>query len=87
VHVPTDTLIRYNPEWVGPLLGDKAWAAIFDNSKIKSVVGDFSSAESLDEILAEPITHLQQRLLKNRPPKGDFDALVDRICAAQMGLG
>lgn len=87
VHVPTDTLIRYNPEWVGPLLGDKAWTAIFDNSKIKSVVGDFSCAESLDEILVEPIAHLKQRLATNRPPKGDFDALVDRICAAQAGLG
>ena len=87
VHVPTDTLIRYNPEWIGPLIGDKAWTAIFDNSKIKGVVGDFTCAESLDEILAEPIMHLQQRLAANRPPKGDFDALVDRICTAQSALG
>ncbi|HWV22121.1 MAG TPA: RNA-binding protein, partial [Devosia sp.] len=87
VHVPTDTLVRYNPEWVGPLLGDKAWTAIFDNSKIKGVVGDFSCAENLDEILAEPIAHLKQRLATSRPPKGDFDALIDRICAAQTALG
>ncbi|MGO7258741.1 RNA-binding protein, partial [Rhizobium brockwellii] len=44
-------------------------------------------AESLEEILAEPIMHLKQRLAKNRPPKGDLDALVDRICAAQSALG
>jgi nucleoside-diphosphate-sugar epimerase len=87
VHVPTDTLIRYNPEWVGPLVGDKAWTAIFDNSKVKRVVGDFTCAENLDEILAEPIMHLKQRLSASRPPKGDFDALVDRICAAQEALG
>lgn len=87
VHVPTDTLVRYNPEWIGPLTGDKAWTAIFDNSKIKSVVGDFKCAESLDEILAEPIHHLKQRLGKHRPPKGEFDALVDRICAEQEALG
>lgn len=87
VHVPTDTLIRYNPEWVGPLLGDKAWTAIFDNSKVKGVVGDFTCAESLNDILAEPIAHLRQRLATNRPPKGDFDALVNRICAAQAVLG
>lgn len=87
VHVPTDTLIRYIPDWVGPLLGDKAWSAIFDNSKIKSVVGDFACAESLEKILAEPIMHLKQRLATNRPPKGDFDALVDRICQAQAALG
>ncbi len=86
VHVPTDTLIRYNPEWVGPLVGDKAWTAIFDNSKVRSVAGDFSCAQSLDEILAEPIMHLKQRLAANRPPKGEFDALVDRICQAQLAL-
>lgn len=87
VHVPTDTLVRYNHEWIGPLTGDKAWSAIFDNSKIKSVVGDFTCAESLDDILAEPIAHLKQRLAANRPPKGDFDGLVDRICREQSALG
>jgi nucleoside-diphosphate-sugar epimerase len=87
VHVPTDTLIRYNPEWIGPLLGDKAWTAIFDNSKVKSVVGDFTCAESLDEILAEPITHLKRRLETNRPLRSDFDVLVDRICVDQLALG
>jgi nucleoside-diphosphate-sugar epimerase len=87
VHVPTDTLVRYNPEWIGPLTGDKAWTAIFDNSKVKSVAGDFTCAQSLDEILAEPIVHLKRRLAANRPPKGEFDALVDRICAAQSALG
>ncbi|WP_375449973.1 SDR family oxidoreductase [uncultured Devosia sp.] len=87
VHVPTDTLIRYNPDWIGPLVGDKAWTAIFDNSKVKGVAGDFTCAESLEDILAEPIVHLKQRLAANRPPKGDFDALVDRICQAQSALG
>ncbi|ULR45492.1 SDR family oxidoreductase [Rhizobium sp. K102] len=87
VHVPTDTLIRYNEEWVGPLLGDKAWTAIFDNAKVKRVAGDFTCAESLDEILADSIMHLKQRLAKNRPPKGELDALIDRICAEQGALG
>ncbi|OWV74223.1 RNA-binding protein [Rhizobium sp. N122] len=87
VHVPTDTLIRYNSEWAGPLLGDKAWTAIFDNSKVKRVAGDFTCAESLDEILAEPIMHLKQRLATSRPPRGELDALIDRICAAQGALG
>ncbi|UJW84127.1 SDR family oxidoreductase [Devosia sp. SL43] len=87
VHVPTDTLVRYNPEWIGPLTGDKGWCAIFDNSKVKKVAGDFTCADTLDEILAEPIAHLRQRLAANRPPKGEFDALVDRICREQSALG
>lgn len=87
VHVPTDTLIKFNPEWEGPLMGDKSWTAIFDNSKVKSVAGDFTCAEDLKTILEEPIHHLKQRLAANRPPKGEFDAMVDRICNAQAALG
>lgn len=87
VHVPTDTLIRFVPEWEGPLMGDKTWTAIFDNSKIKGVVGDFSCSETLDEILAEPIRHMKRQLSENRPQEGDFDRLVDRICDAQSSLG
>ncbi|KKB76481.1 RNA-binding protein [Devosia soli] len=83
VHVPTDTLVKYIPEWVGPLTGDKAWTAIFDNSKVKRVAGDFTCAEDLETILEEPIRHLQKRLAQKRPEKGEFDALVDRICREQ----
>ena len=35
VHVPTETLFRYHPAWEGPLVGDKTWSALFDNSKVK----------------------------------------------------
>lgn len=87
VHVPTDTLVRFNPDWVGPLLGDKAWTAIFDNSKVKAVAGDFTCAQDLGDILAEPLEHLQRRLATNRPPKGEHDALIDRIVAAQEAVG
>jgi nucleoside-diphosphate-sugar epimerase len=87
VHVPTDTLIKYNPDWISPLVGDKAWTAIFDNSNVKRVVGGFTCAVNLEEILAEPIMHLKHRLSKIRPPKGELDALIDRICAAQSALG
>ena len=41
VHVPTDTLVRYVSDWEGPLLGDKTWTALFDNSKVKRVAGEF----------------------------------------------
>lgn len=87
VHVPTDTLVRYVPEWEGPLMGDKSWTALFDNSKVKRVAGDFTCAPDLETILEEPIRHLQQRLERHRPPRADFDALVDRICREQSALG
>jgi nucleoside-diphosphate-sugar epimerase len=93
-HVPTDTLTRYNPEWTGSLTGDKTWT-LFDNSKIKSVVGQFTCSEDLDRILAEPVA-LTKRNLELSGDTGhpnklghveDEDTLMDRIIADQSSLG
>ena len=62
VHVPTDTLIRYHPEWEGPLMGDKTWPALFDNTKVKRVAGDFGAVKELTDVLAEPTAHFKARL-------------------------
>jgi nucleoside-diphosphate-sugar epimerase len=86
-HVPTDTLIRYNKAWEGPLLGDKSWSVLFDNSKIKSVAGPFTCSENLDEILEESLAHAKTRLKAPAPPASDEDALMDRIIAEQAALG
>ena len=87
VHVPTDTLIRFKPDWAGPLLGDKTWSALFDNSKVKQVAGDFQCATDLDTILMEPLAHLRQRLATNAPYSAELDPLIDRIVAAQQAVG
>ena len=86
-HVPTDTLIRYKPDWIGPLLGDKTWTTLFDNSKIKRVAGDFSCETDLDKILSEPVRFLKQRLDAGTPVNQDLDPLIDRIVADQSALG
>jgi nucleoside-diphosphate-sugar epimerase len=86
VHVPTDTLIRYNPDWIGPLLGDKSWSALFDNSKVKGVAGPFTCAENLDEILADSIIHAKKRLA-TAPQNDAEDALIERIVSDQSKLG
>lgn len=44
VHIPSDWICRHEPRFTGTLLGDKSWSAIFDNSKLKSVVPDFQAA-------------------------------------------
>ena len=87
VHVPTDTLIRYNPGWEGPLLGDKAWPVLFDNSKVRRVAGDFSCADDLATILAEPVAAFVARRADGAPPTGELDPLFDRIAAEQSALG
>jgi nucleoside-diphosphate-sugar epimerase len=93
VHAPTDTLIRYKPEWTEPLIGDKMWTALFDNSKVKSIVGPFNCCEDLDEILAEPVVFAKRKLELgeasglHRMAVQDEDSLMDRIVAEQTSLG
>lgn len=84
VHVASDTLVRYNAEWEGPLLGDKSASVRFDNGKIRSVVGDFDC----------PIGPWEgMRMVAERyPPDVDdydvvLDELFDRIVAEQRALG
>lgn len=87
-HVPTDTLLRFNPDWLGPLVGDKMGSTLFDNSKVRSVAGDFTCATSLDEILAESFAHYEARRKAGGliVPAG-LDALEDRIAEAQAAVG
>ena len=86
-HVPTDTLIRYHKAWEGPLMGDKSWSAVFDNSKIKKVAGKFEASQDLDKILKESVKHAKVRLKRPAPPESDEDRLMDRIIAEQAKLG
>ena len=86
VCVPSDTLVRYRPDWEGPLWGDKSLASLFDNSKVKAVAGDFTCSEDLDEVLAEPIQHLKERLAQPEQPS-ELTPLLDRITADQLALG
>ncbi len=87
IHVPTDTLVRYNPEWEGPLVGDKSWPVLFDNSKVKRVAGDFTCAGDLKTIFEEPIAHFRARNATADEALDKLDPLMDRIAAEQAALG
>lgn len=84
VHVASDTLVRYHPDWEGPLLGDKAPSVLFDNRKVKRVVGDFSCP-------IDPWEGMRMVAASHPPRADDFDpaidALYDRIAAEQCALG
>jgi nucleoside-diphosphate-sugar epimerase len=43
VHIPSDVIVRFDPEWGAGLLGDKAHSMIFDITKIKRIVPDFAA--------------------------------------------
>jgi nucleoside-diphosphate-sugar epimerase len=82
-HIPTDLLVAFNKEWEGPLMGDKTWSALFDNSKVRSAVGTFEASENLDEILQDSVMHAKARLKAAPPADNAEDRLIDRIIAAQ----
>jgi len=82
VHVPSDVINGFDPHWGAGLLGDKAHSMIFDNSKIKSVVPEFSAtipyAQGAREVIAWYDADPARRALN-----AEFDALTERIIAAQ----
>jgi nucleoside-diphosphate-sugar epimerase len=42
VHIPSDLIAKYWPDALGSLIGDKSNSVVFDNSRIKSFVPDFT---------------------------------------------
>ncbi|MGE5124635.1 MAG: SDR family oxidoreductase [Acidobacteriaceae bacterium] len=56
VHVPSELIARYDPEWGASLLGDKAHSMVFDNSKIRRLVPEFKATipfhQGAEEIIA-----------------------------------
>jgi len=77
-HVPSAVVAAHDQGWGDSLLGDKAHNAIFDNSKIRTIVPGFSAeipfARGAREIVAWYDAHPEARRVN-----ADFDALVDRI--------
>jgi nucleoside-diphosphate-sugar epimerase len=84
--VPTQTLIRYNPAWTGPLLGDKAWTSLFDTAKIERASGTICAPVPLDEGFERVMLKFQDRM-KSFTPNSELHALIDRIVREQDLLG
>jgi nucleoside-diphosphate-sugar epimerase len=78
VHIPSDIIAAYDPEWGASLLGDKSHSMIFDNSKIRRLVPDFRAQipfwQGARQIIAwydaDPARQVSNP---------DFDALQDRL--------
>lgn len=86
VHVPTDTLVRCKPDTEGPLLGDKAWPTLFDNSKVRGLVGSGPAETRLEAGMNQVAGHVRKRLGHYQPDAG-LHALLDRIIAEQLAVG
>jgi nucleoside-diphosphate-sugar epimerase len=81
VHVPSDLIAAYDPDWGAGLLGDKSVSMVFDNSKIKQVVPDFICttpfSRGVQEIIAWYDADPARRTLDEA-----CNQMVDRILAA-----
>lgn len=51
VHVPSETISRFDPEFGAGLLGDKRYSVIFDNAKIKRYVPGYHAEISFAEVM------------------------------------
>lgn len=87
VHVPSETIVQYMPDRAGGLLGDKMWSKVFDNSKIKSVVGDFSCPTTLDPFMRILVQAFRDRGGDRQKPDPVMEAIFDRMIADQRALG
>ncbi|WP_345710588.1 NAD-dependent epimerase/dehydratase family protein [Kineococcus glutinatus] len=80
VHVASDAIAAADPGWGAGLLGDKAHSMVFDNSKVKALVPDFTATvpfrrgaqEIVDWYDADPA---------RRVVDAERDALLDRLVA------
>lgn len=81
VHIPSDYIGRFSPEKGGSLLGDKAYSAVFDNSKIKGLVPDFRSKIPFEAGIRESLewydAHPEAKIVN-----AETDAEIERILVA-----
>jgi nucleoside-diphosphate-sugar epimerase len=81
VHIPSDFIAAFDREWGAGLLGDKAHSMIFDNSKIKRMVPDYTATtpfvRGAEEILAWHDADPSRVIVDS-----DKDRLMDKIIEA-----
>ncbi len=81
MHVPSDLIAAFDPEWGAGLLGDKSHSMIFDNSKIRRLVPDFQPRipfwQGAKEIIAWYDADRARQVIDP-----SVDAIQDRIIAA-----
>ena len=61
VHIASESIIKHMPEMEGPLLGDKAECAVFDNTKIKRLAPEFTAVTPLEKGIGLVIDYIDAR--------------------------
>ena len=85
VHVPSELIATFDAEWGDGLLGDKAHSVVFDNTKVKRLVPDFTATISFCRG-AEEIMAWFDADPARRAVSAEYNALQDRIIAASESI-
>ena len=89
LHIPSDYIVKRFPDWKGNLLGDKSNSSIFDNSKIKRFVPDFSCAIPFSVGIKNSIRRLQanpEKKVINTETEARMNALVKDFMVNNPGM-
>jgi nucleoside-diphosphate-sugar epimerase len=81
VHIPSDLIAAFDPEWGAGLLGDKAHSMIFDNSKLRRLAPDFQPRIPFYQGVQEILAWYDADPARQRTDPA-LDALQDRLIAA-----
>lgn len=81
IHIASDFICSIEESLTGTLIGDKSVSAIFDNSKIKSLVPDFNSSIPFKEGIKETIKWFEADA-KRMVVDNETDKMIDRIISA-----
>lgn len=81
VHIPSDLINAFDPDWGAGLLGDKSHSFILDNSKIKQLVPDFICTTPFSSGIQEVISWFNQTPAA-RKVDDNFNKICDRILAS-----
>jgi nucleoside-diphosphate-sugar epimerase len=84
VHVSSEFLAQCGKDYdfTGGLLGDKAHSLVFDNTKLKRLVPDFTAHVRFDQGIRATIDYVRSHPEHQREDP-DFDAWCDRLIAAR----
>ncbi|GIX50656.1 MAG: hypothetical protein KatS3mg132_850 [Limisphaera sp.] len=87
VSVPTDFICRVCPEMTGPLKGDKAHAAVFDNSKLRRYVPGFQCRVPFREGIRRSVAWLRSHPEAQRLETSPVDRIMDAVLKAWQKEG
>ncbi|HSL44082.1 MAG TPA: SDR family oxidoreductase [Anaerolineales bacterium] len=81
IHIPSDLIAMYDPHALGSLVGDKANSVVFDNSKIKRFVPEYSCEVNWAEGVRRSLTWFESHP-EFQTIDHEMNAVWDRIIAS-----